>query len=174
MPATFLLLILLPTFARSYVENEDPTLHRNHNHNHAVHNNYKGWTGPPTTRPQNYRMDSPPIVLSETTDDWTSIAITDLLNQEDSKYATSVLPDDFAEKLASDFYLGKEAPKDDYRGAKLATDSGSRQESYVSETESGSIRPELISVYVTDVRLNTTFRFSPQVKPTKCIYHPPL
>ena len=114
MPATFLLLILLPTFAGSYVEIEDPTLHRNHNHNHAVHNNYKGWIGPPTTRHQNYKTDSPPIVLSDDDEDRTSIAITDFVNQEDSKYVTSVLPDDFAEKLASDFYLGKEAPKDDY------------------------------------------------------------
>ena len=152
MPAALLILVLLPTFAGSYVENENPTLHRHHNH-------YKGWTGPPTTRPQNYRMDSPPIVLSETTDDWTSIAVTDVLNLEDSKYQSTLnyldeTPPvkDFAEKLASDFYLGikeKDAPKDDHRGVKVTTDSGPRRESYVSETESGSIKTELLLVDVT-------------------------
>ena len=157
MPAVFLHLILLPAFVSSYVGNESPALHRSHNH--RVHNHYKGWTGPPTTRPLNYRADSPPIVLSETTDDWTSLAISDSLNQEDPKYQstpnyldeTSV--HDFAEKLASDFYLGKESPNDDYRGAKLTTDSGSMQYSYALENQSGSPRELLLSV----LRSNQTF-----------------
>ena len=127
MPTAFKLLILLPAF--------------------VCCDHYKGWTGPPTTRPKNHiQTDTPPIVLSDTTDVWTSIAVSDLMKRDDPVYDETTLNyindgssvEDFAEKLASDYFLGKEPRKDDYRGMRLTTDSGSRQESYEYETESGS------------------------------------
>ena len=129
MPFTFLLLILMPIFVGAYVENENPVLH--HHVNHGAHSHHKGWTGPPTTRLPNHRTDSPPIVLSEVTDDWTSIP-----NLEEPRYESTVidtildetLVQDFAEKLATDYYLGKEPPKDDYRGLKQTTDLVPRTE----------------------------------------------
>ena len=126
MPCILLLLILMPIFVGAYVENENPVVH--HHVNHGAHSHYKGWTGPPTALPPNYRTESPPIVLSEVTDDWTSIP-----NLEEPRYESTVidtildetLVQDFADELATDYYLGKESPKppkDDYRGLKQTTD----------------------------------------------------